>query len=118
MSPAGICAKVASAAVFAVALVKSITVGCPRLGVTSVGDVASTTLPVPVVDAADMAVPLPCNRPVIVVERVIAGVVVAVATVPAKPLAETTETEVTVPAEPFEAAVICPCWLTVMFALV
>jgi hypothetical protein len=35
--------------------------------------------------------------PVAVVVRVIAGVVVAVATVPAKPLAVTTETEETVP---------------------
>lgn len=41
--------------------------------------------------------PSPLRRPVIVVERVIAGVVVAVATVPEKPLAVTTETEVTVP---------------------
>ena len=47
--------------------------------------------------AALIAVPLPFSRPVIVVESVIAGVVVAVATVPASPLADTTETLVTVP---------------------
>jgi hypothetical protein len=41
---------------------------------------------------------LPDKTPVIVVERVIAGVVVGFATVPARPLADTTETEVTVPA--------------------
>ena len=41
--------------------------------------------------------PLPFSTPVIDVETVIAGVEVAVATVPAKPLAETTETLVTVP---------------------
>ena len=44
-----------------------------------------------------IAAPLPFKIPVIVVERVIAGVVVLLATVPDKPLAETTETEVTVP---------------------
>src|ERR1700740_1427190 len=44
-----------------------------------------------------MAVPLPLSSPVTEVDRVIAGVVVDVATEPAKPLAETTETEVTVP---------------------
>jgi hypothetical protein len=37
------------------------------------------------------------RTPVIVVESVIAGVVVALATVPAKPFADTTETVVTVP---------------------
>jgi hypothetical protein len=45
----------------------------------------------------EIEVPFPDNTPVAVVEIVIAGVVVAVATVPAKPLADTTETEVTVP---------------------
>ena len=44
-----------------------------------------------------MAVPLPLSKPVTVVLNVIAVVVVAVATVPAKPLAETTDTVVTVP---------------------
>jgi hypothetical protein len=38
--------------------------------------------------------------PVTVVVRVIAGVDVAVATVPAKPLFDTTDTEVTVPVAP------------------
>ena len=37
------------------------------------------------------------SKPVIVVDRVMAGVVVAVATVPARPLADTTETVVTEP---------------------
>ena len=48
--------------------------------------------------AAEIAVPLPLTMPVMLVVIVIAGVVVAVATVPAKPLAEATEAEVTVPA--------------------
>jgi len=40
------------------------------------------------------------SRPVMLVDKVIAGVVVAVATVPARPLADTTDTLVTVPPEP------------------
>ena len=47
--------------------------------------------------AALIAVPLPLSTPVIVVDSVMAGVVVAVATVPARPFADTTETLVTVP---------------------
>ena len=47
--------------------------------------------------AAEIAVPLPFKTPVMDVETVMAGVVVAVATVPAKPLVETTLTLVTVP---------------------
>ena len=47
--------------------------------------------------AAEIAVPLPFKTPVTLVVRVIAGVLVAVATVPAKPLADTTDTLVTVP---------------------
>ena len=47
--------------------------------------------------AALIAVPLPFSRPVMVVDSVIAGVVVAVATVPASPLADTTDTLDTVP---------------------
>jgi hypothetical protein len=72
-------------------------------GVSNAGDIREglverTTDPLPVVVAAEMAVPLPDKIPVTVVESVIAGVVVAVATVPAKPLAEdTTLTDVTVP---------------------
>ena len=57
-------------------------------------------LPAPVIThmvAAEIAVPLPLRIPVIVVVNVIAGVVVLVATVPAKPLADTTDTLVTVP---------------------
>ena len=44
-----------------------------------------------------MAVPFPFNNPVMVVVSVMAGVIVGVATVPAKPLAVTTLTVVTVP---------------------
>ena len=40
------------------------------------------------------------SKPVMLVVSVIAGVVVAVATVPASPLADTTDTLVTVPPEP------------------
>lgn len=82
-------------------------VGVPSAGVTRVGDVANTTTPEPVVDAALMAVPLPDKIPVTLVVRVIAGVVVAVATVPANPLAVTTDTLVTVPA-PLPVAVRTP----------
>lgn len=46
-----------------------------------------------------MAVPFPLTIPVTVVERVIAGVVVALATVPAKPFADATDAVVTVPTE-------------------
>jgi hypothetical protein len=48
--------------------------------------------------AALIAVPLPFKTPVMLVESVMAGVVVALATVPANPLAGTIETVVTVPA--------------------
>jgi hypothetical protein len=47
--------------------------------------------------AALIAVPSPFSTPVTVVESVTAGVVVAVATVPARPLADTTDTLETVP---------------------
>ena len=58
--------------------------------------------------------PLPFKSPVTLVVRVIAGVVVAVATVPAKPFAETTDTLVTVP-ETLLVTVIVPAPLvTVM----
>ncbi len=80
-------------------------VGVPRAGVTSVGEVAKTTEPEPVVVAAEIAVPLDCNRPVMLHERVMAGVVVEVATEPARPLALTTETSVTVPPPPPPAIV-------------
>ncbi len=67
-----------------------------------------------------MAVPLPLSTPVTLVVIVMAGVVVAVATVPANPLAEVTDTLVTVPAltEPFAAAVMRPLASTVMDARV
>jgi len=47
--------------------------------------------------AAEIAVPFPFKRPVMLVVKVIAGVVVAFATVPVNPFVETTETVVTVP---------------------
>ncbi len=77
-----------------------VAVATPIFGVVSVGEPWRTTVePVPVVVAALMAVPFPAKTGLFtVVERVIAGVVVAVATVPASPFAETTETDVTVPA--------------------
>ena len=46
--------------------------------------------------AAEIAVPLPLSRPVIVVDSVSAGVAPPL-DVPAKPLADTTETAVAVP---------------------
>lgn len=58
--------------------------------------------------AAEIAVPSPLSIPVMLVEIVIAGVLVAVATVPAKPLADTTLAVVTVPEPPPPAgAVLC-----------
>lgn len=47
--------------------------------------------------AAATAVPFPTRTPVMVVDRVMAGVVVAVATLPANPFAVMTDTLVTVP---------------------
>ena len=47
-----------------------------------------------------MALPFPFNTPVTLVLSVITGVVVAFATLPAKPLADTTEADVTVPLPP------------------
>ena len=63
--------------------------------------------------AAEIAVPFPLSTPVTVVLRVIAGVVVAVATVPASPLADTTDVEVTVPDEPVADRVSVPPRATV-----
>jgi hypothetical protein len=57
--------------------------------------------PVPIV-TAPIAVPLPCNKPEIVVDNVIAGVVVGLDTDPAKPFAVDTETLVTVPLDAVE----------------
>ena len=62
--------------------------------------------PAPTV-TAEIAVPLPCSNPVMLVVKVMAGVVVAVATVPANPFADVTETEVTVPV-PADAHVPSP----------
>jgi hypothetical protein len=69
------------------------------LGRVIVGEPLSTTVePEPVVVAALIAVQFPARTgEFIEVESVIAGVVVAFATLPAKPLAEATETVVTVP---------------------
>jgi hypothetical protein len=70
-----------------------------------------------VIALPEIAVPLPDNTPVAVVVSVIAGVVVGLATVPAKPFALTTETVVTVPPvagfcqlgdEPVVAVRTCP----------
>ena len=68
--------------------------GVPSAGVTSVGELLKTTVePEPVVVAALIAVPLPASTGLLIeVVSVIAGVVVGLATVPAKPLAVTTET--------------------------
>jgi hypothetical protein len=69
--------------------------------------------------AADNAVPLPLISPVMVVVNVIAGVVDAVATVPANPLADTTEAVVTVPdagvvqAYPVAVPLTAKTWLAV-----
>lgn len=63
----------------------------------SVGEAAKTVAPVPVVEQAESAVALLQTFPVTVVVKVIAGVVVAVATVPAKPFPLTTDKDVTVP---------------------
>ena len=67
----------------------------PEDGVPSAPPGATKSVPAL---AADNAVPLPFKTPVIDVDTVIAGVDVADATDPAKPFAETTETDVTVPA--------------------
>lgn len=58
--------------------------------------------------AADRAVPFPLTMPVTDVVSVIAGVVVAVATLPVNPLAETTDADVTVPVPPVAAMVMLP----------
>jgi hypothetical protein len=76
-----------------------VAVATPIVGVTRVGEVARTTEPDPVVVAAEIAVPFPCKIPVIEVLRVRAGVAPP-EDVPARPLAEATLIEVTVP-EPF-----------------
>jgi hypothetical protein len=91
-----------------VVLVNTPDAGVPSAGVISVGLVSKTTLPDPVVVAALIAVPLPFKTPVIDVVSVIAGVVVEVATVPVKPLAETTDTEVTVPVPPTDVQTGAP----------
>lgn len=82
-----------------VGAVKLVPVAAPKTGADKVGPVAKTTvLPEPVVVAAEIAVPFPeSTGELTVVDRVIAGVEVAVATVPAKPLVDTTEMLVTVP---------------------
>jgi hypothetical protein len=49
--------------------------------------------------AAEIEVPFPLITPVTLVVSVIAGVVVGLATVPAKPFADTTEAELTPPPE-------------------
>jgi hypothetical protein len=72
--------------------------------------------------AEETDVPLPFIMPLTLVDTVIAGVVVGVATEPPKPLALLTDTLVTVPEPPppvpFAAAVTRPLASTVMFAFV
>ena len=58
--------------------------------------------------------PLPFKSPVTLVVRVMAGVVVAVATVPAKPFAETTDTLVTVPTNALAKVIVPAPLVTVM----
>ena len=74
------------------------TVIAAILGVVRAGEPDSTTVePEPVVVAALIAVQLPARTgELIVVDKVIAGVVEALATLPAKPLADTTDVDVTV----------------------
>ena len=91
-----------------VVLVNTPDAGVPNAGVIRAGLVAKTTSPDPVVVAALIAVPLPFKTPVIVVVSVISGVVVELATVPVKPLAETTDTEVTVPVPPTDVQTGAP----------
>jgi hypothetical protein len=69
------------------------------VGVAMEGLVASTIVPpLPVTAHPEIAVPFPCRQgAVTVVEIVIAGVDVGVATVPAKPFPEVTDALVTVP---------------------
>lgn len=72
--------------------------GVPSAGVTNVGELARTTAPVPVTVAAISAVPLAASTGVLSeVVSVNAGVLVGLATDPAKPLAETIENSETVP---------------------
>ena len=85
-----------------------VAVAAPRAGVIKAGELVNTTFTVPLVEAAEMAVPLPCKIPVMEVEIVMAGVVVAVATVPANPFVETTDTLVTEPELPEAAMVTKP----------
>lgn len=77
-----------------VALVKVPLAGVPKTGAIRVGPLFKTTVePEPVVVAAEIAVPLPARAGLLIeVVSVIAGVVVGLATVPAKPLAVTTDT--------------------------
>lgn len=82
-----------------VAFVSVPLAGVPKIGATSVGPLFSTTvLPVPVVVAALIAVPLPARAGALtVVVSVMSGVEVEFATVPAKPFELVTVTLETVP---------------------
>ena len=82
-----------------VPLVNVMETGVPSEGLTSVGDVARTTLPVPVTGAETKPVPLLTGispAPSVVVS-VISGLVGSPSEVPAKPFAEATDTDCTVP---------------------
>ena len=84
-----------------VVLVPAAAVGAVGVPVKAGETLKTTVEPVPVVVAAEMAVPFPARTgELMVVEIVMAGVVVGVATEPAKPLALVTETLVTVPLPP------------------
>lgn len=87
-----------------------VALATPNEGVTREGEVERTTVePEPVVVAAINAVPFPAKTAELIeVVRVMAGVVVAVATVPVNPFAETTDTDVTVPLAVFVMVVVPP----------
>lgn len=86
------------------------------VGVVMVGEVASTTDPDPVVEAAEMAVPFPLKIPVTEVVSVRTGVTLAEKD-PANPFAVATVKEVT-GAVPLAAAVIKPLAFTVKLPFV
>ena len=93
-----------------VRLVATPLVGVPSNGVTKVGLVDSTTLPVPVL----VTTPVPPLATAKVPAKVIAPDVAVLGVNPVVPALNV----VTPPAAPLEAKVIRPCWSTVRFAFV
>jgi hypothetical protein len=93
-----------------VALVRVPLAGVPRSGVTRVGLLDNTTLPVPVL----VTTPVPPLATAKVPAKVIAPAVAVFGVRPVVPALNV----VTPPAAPLEARVIRPCWSTVTFALV